>query len=103
MQEVPATVVSYIAGQVGVSVRGGTLRRALPSKMPRSWPSGYLSTSWRKAILMNTSMRRPINAYMIWGIEPRTPDRLDRILASASSAFEERFCTETAAGCYRRH
>jgi len=33
------------------------------------------------------------------GIEPRTPDRLDRILASASSAFEERFCTETAAGC----
>ncbi len=30
------------------------------------------------------------------GIEPPTPDRLDRILASASSAFEERFCTETA-------
>jgi hypothetical protein len=30
------------------------------------------------------------------GIEPPTPDRLDRILASASSAFEQRFCTETA-------
>jgi hypothetical protein len=30
------------------------------------------------------------------GIEPPTPDRLDRILASASSAFEERFCTVTA-------
>jgi hypothetical protein len=29
------------------------------------------------------------------GIEPPTPDRLERVLASASSAFEERFCTET--------
>lgn len=29
------------------------------------------------------------------GIEPPTPERLDRVLASASSAFEERFCTET--------
>ena len=28
------------------------------------------------------------------GIEPPTPDRLERILASPSSAFEERFCTE---------
>ena len=28
------------------------------------------------------------------GIEPPTPDRLERALASASSAFEERFCTE---------
>jgi hypothetical protein len=27
------------------------------------------------------------------GIEPPTPDRLERVLASASSAFEERFCT----------
>jgi hypothetical protein len=27
---------------------------------------------------------------------PTTPDRIARILASASSAFEERFCTETA-------
>ena len=29
------------------------------------------------------------------GIEPPTPERLERILASASSAFEGRFCTET--------
>jgi len=30
------------------------------------------------------------------GVEPPTPDRLARIFASASSAFEERFCTEKA-------
>jgi hypothetical protein len=29
------------------------------------------------------------------GIEPPTPDRLERVLASAFSTFEERFCTET--------
>jgi hypothetical protein len=30
------------------------------------------------------------------GIEPPTADRLERVLVSASGAFEERFCTETA-------
>ncbi len=55
MQEVPTTAVHR-----SVPSSAFASRRC---KMPRSWPSGYLSTSCRKAILMNTSMRRPINAY----------------------------------------
>src|SRR5438132_8105603 len=90
--------------------------------MPRSWASGYLSTSSPKAVLMSTSMRLPINACVIWAskiaarardflnqtfspelgqVVPPTPDRLERVLASASSAFEERFCTETVGHCAR--
>ena len=86
MQEVPTTAVAYIARQVGVPAEEfsrydwegravkSTAHRSVPSsafasqrcKMPRSWPSGYLSTCCRKAIRMNMSTRRPINAYMIW-------------------------------------
>ena len=74
MQEVPTTAVAYIARQVGVPAEefsrydweGRTVEhhahRSVPSsafasrrcKMPRSWPSGYLSTCCRKAIRMNT-------------------------------------------------
>ena len=79
MQEVPATAVAYIARQVGVPAeefllywkrvnKTPTFRRL---EMPRSWLSGYLSTSCRKAMLMSTSMRLPINACMIWGSSRR--------------------------------
>jgi Domain of unknown function (DUF4158) len=114
-QEVPTTVVAYIARQVGVPAEefsrydweGRTvkyhraqIRAFLGFHEPTVQDADELAAWLSEHILPQGHPDEHVNAAAYQrlrdlGIEPPTPDRLERILASASSAFEERFCTET--------
>ena len=115
MQEVPTTVVAYIAGQVGVPAEEfsrydwegravkyhrAQIRAFLGFREPTVQDAEELAVWLSEHVLPQGHPDEHVNAAAYQrlhdlGIEPPTPDRLDRILASASSAFEERFCTET--------
>ena len=123
MQEVPATVVSYIAGQVGVPAEEfsrydwegravkyhrAQIRAFLGFREPTVQDAEELAVWLSEHVLAQGHPDEHVNAPPYQrlhdlGIEPRTPDRLVRIFASASSAFEERFCTETVSRLHQRH
>jgi Domain of unknown function (DUF4158) len=114
-QEVPTTVVAYIASQVGVPAEefsrydweGRTvkyhraqIRAFLGFREPTVQDANELAAWLSEHILPQGHPDEHVNAAAYQrlrdlGIEPPTPDRLERIFASASSAFEEGFCTET--------
>jgi hypothetical protein len=116
MQEVPTTAVAYVAGQVGVPAEEfsrydwegravkyhrAQIRAFLGFREPTVQDAEELAVWLCEHVLPQGHSEEHLNAAAYQrlhdlGIEPPTPDRLDRILASASSAFEERFCTETA-------
>jgi len=116
MQEVPTTAVAYIAGQVGVPAEEfsrydwegravkyhrAQIRAFLGFREPTVQDAEELAVWLSEHVLPQGHPDEHVNAAAYQrlhdlGIEPPTPDRLDRILASASSAFEQRFCTETA-------
>ena len=116
MQEVPTTAVAYIARQVGVPAEEfsrydwegravkyhrAQIRAFLGFREPTVQDAEELAIWLSEHVLPQGHPDEHVNAAAYQrlrdlGIEPPTPDRLDRVLASASSAFEERFCTETA-------
>ena len=115
MQEVPATAVAYIARQVGVPAEEflrydwegravkyhrAQIRAFLGFREPTVQDAEELAVWLSEHVLPQGHADEHVNAAAYQrlrdlGIEPPTPDRLERALASASSAFEERFCTET--------
>ena len=115
MQEVPTTAVAYIARQVGVPAeefsrydwegRAGQVPPRTDSRLPRFreptvqdaeqlaiWLSEHVLPQGHPDEHVNAAAYQRLRDL---GIEPPTPERLERVLASASSAFEERFCAET--------
>jgi hypothetical protein len=115
MQEVPTTVVAYIARQVGVPAEEfsrydwegravkyhrAQIRTFLGFREPTVQDAEELAVWLSEHVLPQGHPDEHVNAAAYkrlrnLGIEPPTPERLERILASASSAFEGRFCTET--------
>jgi len=115
MREVPATAVAYIARQVGVPAEEflrydwegravkyhrAQIRAFLGFREPTVQDAEELAVWLSEDVLPQGHTDEHVNAAAYQrlrdlGIEPSTPDRLERVLASASSAFEERFCTET--------
>jgi hypothetical protein len=116
MQEVPTAAVAYIAGQVGVPAEEfsrydwegravkyhrAQIRAFLGFREPTVQDAEELAVWLSEHVLPQGHPDEHVNAAAYQrlrdlGVEPPTPDRLDRIFASASSAFEERFCTEKA-------
>jgi len=114
MREVPATAVAYIARQVGVPAEEflrydwegravkyhrAQIRAFLGFREPTVQDAEELAVWLCEHVLPQGHADEHVNAAAYerlrdLGIEPPTPDRLERVLASASSAFEERFCTE---------
>ena len=114
MREVPATAVAYIARQVGVPAEAflrydwegravkyhrSQIRAFLGFREPTVQDAEELAVWLSEHVLPQGHADEHVNAAAYerlrdLGIEPPTPDRLERVLASASSAFEERFCTE---------
>jgi hypothetical protein len=112
---VPTTAVAYIARQVGVPAEEfsrydwegravkyhrAQIRAFLGFREPTVQDAEELALWLSEHVLPQGHPDEHVNAAAYQrlrdlGIEPPTPDSLDRILASASSAFEERFCTET--------
>jgi hypothetical protein len=115
MQEVPTTAVAYIARQVGVPAEEfsrydwegravkyhrAQIRAFLAFREPTVQDAEELALWLSEHVLPQGHPDEHVNAAAYQrlhdlGIEPPTPERLDRVLASAFSAFEERFCTET--------
>jgi hypothetical protein len=115
IQEVPAAAVAYIAGQVGVPAEEllrydwegravkyhrAQIRAFLGYREPTVQDAEELAAWLSEHVLPQGHPDEHVNAAAYQrlrdlGIEPPTPDRLERVLASASSAFEERLCTET--------
>jgi TnpA family transposase len=114
MREVSATAVAYIARQVGVPAEEflrydwegravkyhrAQIRAFLGFREPTVQDAEELAVWLSEHVLPQGHADEHVNAAAYerlrdLGIEPPTPDRLERVLASASSAFEERFCTE---------
>jgi hypothetical protein len=115
MQEMPTTAVAYIARQVGVPAEEfsrydwegravkyhrAQIRAFLGFREPTVQDAEELALWLSEHVLPQGHPDEHVNATAYQrlhdlGIEPPTPERLDRVLASAFSAFEERFCTET--------
>ena len=115
MQEVPTTAVAYIARQVGVPTEEfsrydwegravkyhrAQIRAFLGFREPTVQDAEELALWLSEHVLPQGHPDEHVNAAAYQrlrdlGIEPPTPERLDRVLASASSAFEDRFCIET--------
>jgi len=112
---VSTTAVAYIAGQVGVPAEEflrsdwegraakyhcAQIRAFLGFREPTVQDTEELAAWLSEHVLSQGHPDEHVNAAAYQrlrdlGIEPPTPDRIERVLASASSAFEERFCTET--------
>jgi hypothetical protein len=115
IQELPTAAVASIAGQVGVPAEEfsrydwqgravkyhrAQIRTFLGFREPTVQDAEGLAVWLSEHVLPQGHPSEHVKAAAYQrlrelAIEPPTPERLDRILASASTAFEERFCTET--------